>query len=70
MQRGLARTWEDIDAGTEVKVLGTIEEAVGWVREVAAEEKEEGEVMVLCTGSVHLIGGMLEVLETGGKGEG
>ncbi|MCJ1224747.1 Folylpolyglutamate synthetase [Toensbergia leucococca] len=70
VQRGLARTWEDIDAGTEVKVLGTIEEAVGWVREVAAEEKEEGEVMVLCTGSVHLIGGMLEVLETGGKGEG
>lgn len=67
VQRGLADTWMGVDPETEVVVKGSIEEAVGWCRDVAGEGggDEEGEVMVLVTGSVHLVGGFLEVLETG-----
>jgi folylpolyglutamate synthase len=49
--------------------LRTIEEAVGTARSVAhAWAKDAGadaEVMVLVTGSLHLVGGAIEVLETG-----
>ena len=69
VQRGLAETWRGVDPETVVEVKGSIEEAVGWCRDVAGKEHEEGErkdeVMVLVTGSVHLVGGFLEVLETG-----
>lgn len=67
VQRGLAETWREIDPEAVVEVKGSIEEAVGWCRDVAKAEKggTEGEVMVLVTGSVHLVGGFLEVLETG-----
>ena len=70
VQWGLKGTWERVDGRTEVVVKRTVEEAVGWVRGLVAaegeeEEEEGGEVMVLVTGSVHLVGGVLEVLETG-----
>lgn len=69
VQRGLAETWRGVDTETMVEVKGSIEEAVGWCRDVAGKESEggqgESEVMVLVTGSVHLVGGFLEVLETG-----
>lgn len=67
VQRGLAETWRGVDPETVVEVKGSIEEAVGWCRDVAGVEKgdAEGEMMVLVTGSVHLVGGFLEVLETG-----
>lgn len=70
VQKRLAKTWEGIDPGAEVLVRRTIEEAVGWVRGIAREvkaENQEGEVKVLVTGSVHLVGGFLEILETNGK---
>lgn len=62
VQRGLAETWRGIDGDTKVQVRGSIEEAVSWCREIASAEEES--VMVLVTGSVHLVGGFLEVLET------
>lgn len=69
VQRGLAETWRGVDSETVVEVKGSIEEAVGWCRDVAGvgdgDGDVEGEVMVLVTGSVHLVGGFLEVLETG-----
>ncbi|KAF6223092.1 hypothetical protein HO173_013305 [Letharia columbiana] len=67
VQRGLAETWRGIDPQTIVEVKLSIEEAVRWCKDVAGVEKgdAEGEVMVLVTGSVHLVGGFLEVLETG-----
>ncbi|CAD6574429.1 MAG: Folylpolyglutamate synthetase [Alectoria sarmentosa] len=67
VQRGLAETWRDVDPEAVVEVKGSIEEAVGWCRDIAEAEKRNGkeEVMVLVTGSVHLVGGFLEVLETG-----
>lgn len=67
VQEALAKTWSEIDPQTEVKVVRTIEEAVRYARGVAAEAKaqEEGEqVKVLITGSLHLVGGALEVLDS------
>lgn len=76
VQRGLAETWREIDgeAPAAVEVKRSIEEAVDWCRGIAEDVEED--VMVLVTGSVHLVGGFLEVLETGaaatqqGKGNG
>lgn len=68
VQKALAHTWSDIDSSAEVHVLRTIEEAIGTARAVAqswAKDTEaHTEVMVLITGSLHLVGGALEVLET------
>ena len=61
VQSGLAETWKAIDPGTNVNVVRSIEEAVGWCRDVARDQKKS--VMVLVTGSIHLVGGFLEVLE-------
>ncbi|KAL8727331.1 MAG: hypothetical protein Q9166_006099 [cf. Caloplaca sp. 2 TL-2023] len=63
VQKGLRDTWKALDEQTEVQVKGSIEEAVRWVRDVANKEAAGEEVMVLVTGSVHLVGGFLEVLE-------
>lgn len=67
VQRGLAETWGGIDPKTVVEVKRSVEEAVAWCRGVAEAEQGDGmgEVMVLVTGSVHLVGGFLEVVESG-----
>lgn len=73
VQKKLAKTWRRIDDQAKVAVKGSIEEAVEWIRSVAAETGNEGiegeaeaaHVQVLVTGSVHLVGGFLEVLESG-----
>lgn len=59
VQRELAKTWDLIDRGVEVHVLSTIEEAVKRAREIAGSQRAE----VLATGSLHLVGGLIEVLE-------
>ncbi|KAI4087871.1 MAG: hypothetical protein LQ344_006496 [Seirophora lacunosa] len=71
VQLGLRDAWAALhaDGAVEVVVRGSVEEAVGWVRDVAAAAATPGEgggVDVLVTGSVHLVGGFLEVLEGGG----
>ena len=62
VQKGLAETWKGLDPTSHVNVVSSIEEAVSWCNSVADELKEE--IMVLVTGSVHLVGGFLEVLES------
>ncbi|PGH14055.1 hypothetical protein AJ80_06059 [Polytolypa hystricis UAMH7299] len=71
VQKALAETWKQLSPSTDVQVKCTIEEAVDFVRDLAASEaKKLGEdkdgvaVSVLVTGSLHLVGGLLEVLET------
>ena len=61
VQQELARSWDRIDPEAEVHVVGTIEEAVARARELACKTDERAEVMA--TGSLHLIGGLIEVLE-------
>lgn len=54
--------WKKIDPAADVKVTGTIEEALNFTRE--ALDGKEG--LVLVTGSLHLVGGAIEVLQSGG----
>jgi folylpolyglutamate synthase len=68
VQRALALTWSKIDDTANVHVLKTIEEAIATARSIARQWVEtagaDAEVMVLITGSLHLVGGAFEVLET------
>lgn len=69
VQKSLAEAWNSIDPQAQTHVFGTIEEAVDFAREVASEErktlqKDEAPVMTFVTGSLHLVGGFLDVIET------
>jgi folylpolyglutamate synthase len=64
VQTRLAQTWGGLDASADVKVVSSISQAVRWARDVAGAPRTRAAVLV--TGSVHLVGGFLEVLETGG----
>jgi folylpolyglutamate synthase len=46
--------------GSRINVMRTIEEAVEYVDRIS---KSEGVVQVLVTGSFHLVGGVLTILE-------
>lgn len=64
VQNNLAETWKGIDPKAQVSVVRTIEEAVRYVRDAAcAKGDSRDEVTALVTGSLHLVGGFLEVLE-------
>jgi folylpolyglutamate synthase len=78
VQKELAKGWQGIDgAKSQVHIVNTIEEAVRLARELAGAwiSKEgdvkkpgiEGQIKVLVTGSLHLVGGALEVLDTSGE---
>jgi folylpolyglutamate synthase len=69
VQKSLASTWNEIDPSAHTQVFGTIEEAVDFARNVAKQErkvlqKDEAPVMTFVTGSLHLVGGFLDVIET------
>ena len=63
VQRALASTWDEIDPGSNVHVVRTIEEAIEVARGIA-HKYEQSAVTTLVTGSLHLVGGFLEVLES------
>ncbi|KAL1301976.1 hypothetical protein AAFC00_002430 [Neodothiora populina] len=72
VQHDLANTWRAVDAAADVRIERTIEEAIALARQIASasasDDKErtqtEADVKVLVTGSLHLVGGLLEVLES------
>ena len=89
VQYALAEGWRNIELAatgevrekTDIRLMRTIEEAVGFARQVADEWKRECDIgrkdtdhsrgsvetsktIVFITGSLHLVGGALEVLET------
>jgi folylpolyglutamate synthase len=69
VQKELAAIWAELDPAADIKITATIEDAVNDVRIVArqANTKETNEeTIVFITGSLHLVGGALEILETGG----
>lgn len=68
VQRELAKTWNSIEPSTSYSIVGSIEDAVKEARQKAKEwtsNSKDAEVMTLVTGSLHLVGGFIEVLETG-----
>ena len=67
VQQSLAQSWKSIEDETIVEVRATIQEAVEWVEEIAQQTEDET-VMALVTGSLHLVGGFLDVLETRNTG--
>lgn len=70
VQKSLAQTWQAIDPKAEVKVFSTIEDAVDFTRDLAAARRsdssncEAAPVKTFVTGSLHLVGGFLDVIET------
>jgi folylpolyglutamate synthase len=57
VQKALANAWHQVDQKAQTHVLKSIEEAIDVVHSL------EGDVRVLVTGSLHLVGGFLEALE-------
>lgn len=66
VQRVFADLWtkleKDLECPAEVDIFGSIEEAIGRVRE-GDGATHPGKVECLVTGSLHLVGGVLSVLE-------
>lgn len=62
VQKELAETWKQLDPNADVSVVKTIEEAIQTTKQAASDNR--GEVSALVTGSLHLVGGFLEVLES------
>jgi folylpolyglutamate synthase len=62
VQRELAEVWAELDPKATTEVAGTIEEALDSAR-VAATQGDD-EALVLITGSLHLVGGAIECLES------
>lgn len=68
VQHALADSWSHMDPSAEVYVLRTIQDAIDTTRAIAHAHAEntaaDANIMVLITGSLHLVGGALEVLES------
>ncbi|KAL2270802.1 hypothetical protein VTJ83DRAFT_173 [Remersonia thermophila] len=60
VQRAFADKWRQLDPGADVRLAPSIEEAIDAARELAGEEDK---AQVLITGSLHLVGGALGILE-------
>ncbi|KAJ9151700.1 Folylpolyglutamate synthase [Coniochaeta hoffmannii] len=63
-QRMFAEKWSQLDPSAKVTVLPSIEGAINHVRELASDLDGEGDtVQAFITGSLHLVGGALGILE-------
>ncbi|KAJ5109955.1 Folylpolyglutamate synthetase [Penicillium argentinense] len=60
LQRRMAELWHQFDPRTETKELVSIEEAIEYANDIVCEVDK---TMILVTGSFHLVGGALSVLE-------
>ncbi|OJJ85115.1 uncharacterized protein ASPGLDRAFT_147873 [Aspergillus glaucus CBS 516.65] len=60
LQRELANIWKDLNPGTEVAALSSIEGAIEYIKNINGGV---GESQVLVTGSLHLVGGAMAVLD-------
>lgn len=59
VQRLIANAWNEFEPDTEIEIYSSIEEAVESARELS---KDSEKLLVLITGSLHLVGGFLQVL--------
>ena len=63
VQNGLAKVWTELDPAAETEVHASIQSAIVSIRKLA-DEDSDATFEVFVTGSLHLVGGVLEVLET------
>ncbi|KAL7943135.1 Mur ligase [Trichoderma barbatum] len=63
VQHAFAEKWAAIDPAAKVVVLPTIEDALSYARGVAGVSPEGEAVQAYVTGSLHLVGGALGILE-------
>ena len=63
-QRVFAERWSTLDPSANIMLIPTIEEAINKARSLV-EDSTEGDqkVQALITGSLHLVGGALGILE-------
>ena len=62
-QRRFAERWAELDPAAKVLVLPTIEEALDYARHVGQGLAQGQRVHAYVTGSLHLVGGALGILE-------
>jgi folylpolyglutamate synthase len=62
-QRGFADRWAALDPAAKIDVMPTIEDAINHVRGLGSSLSEGQTVQALITGSLHLVGGALAILE-------
>ncbi|KAI1147398.1 tetrahydrofolylpolyglutamate synthase [Nemania diffusa] len=62
-QHGFAKKWEALDPKANVTVVPTIEDAINHVRGLGASVSQGQTIQALITGSLHLVGGALAILE-------
>jgi folylpolyglutamate synthase len=60
VQKAFAEAWTKLDSTAEVAILPSIEDALEYVKKL---QDPSGVVQIFVTGSIHLVGGMLALLE-------
>lgn len=63
VQRQFADRWSKLDPKANVTVVASIEETINHTRELTKSLKEGETVQAFITGSLHLVGGALGILE-------
>ncbi|KAM0217914.1 hypothetical protein ACHAPA_001214 [Fusarium lateritium] len=63
VQQRFAEKWTSLDPNATVKVMPTIEQSIDYARHVGDDLPEGETVQALVTGSLHLVGGALGILE-------
>lgn len=63
VQRTFAERWSSLDPKAKITVIPSIEEALSVARDLTGSLKEGETVQAFITGSLHLVGGALGILE-------
>lgn len=63
VQQRFAEKWTALDPSATVKVMPTIEQSIDYSRHIGEDLPEGETVQALITGSLHLVGGALGILE-------
>ena len=63
VQHKFAEKWTELDPNAIVKVMPTIQQSIEYARHIGEDLPEGETVQALITGSLHLVGGALGILE-------
>ena len=63
VQEAFAKRWLELDPACKVTTMPTIEQAIDSVRDIRDSSKSPDKTQVFITGSLHLVGGALGILD-------